>query len=396
MKTSSKKSRLFGYQLLAQIDPFFLEAGELEAARLQHEQLAQLFEGEAFGKNPRLGSFVSGTVQGVDDKQLYIKIEGLKHDAICPINEAGDLIGAANGTRAEFWVTATSELQQPIAISRAKVGAWQAVEAARSAGQTVVGRVFSLAYDRRSRRPVGLRIIFDSPEFKGIRGFVPQSEIDRSVRAEDLLDTQIELDILESDATRGGEFGYLVLSHKAVQQAKIADLIDALEPGDEVDAEVKAFFKANPNDRDESVIVDLGNGLTAMIHRSEIAGYPSVQARQALAIGQKVKAIVTRIDSERGRVSVSTKAMARKIAVDMLQVGLIVEAQVMRKVEFGAFVNIGGGIDGLVHNLDLAETTKGKRETLEIGQTIKVVVLGFEAGGQRLSLGRKQLPAEML
>ena len=83
MKTSSKKSRLFGYQLLAQIDPFFLEPGELEAARLQHEQLAQLFEGEAFGKRlaplaASVGSDFMVDVDVTDDASLQTAFDQLE------------------------------------------------------------------------------------------------------------------------------------------------------------------------------------------------------------------------------------------------------------------------------------------------------------------------------
>lgn len=180
-----------------------------------------------------------------------------------------------------------------------------------------------------------------------------------------------------------------LMSSKAKKSSNGANI--NLERGQIAKARVMKFIKASPNDHDSSVLLKIG-GTTVLMHRTEMVGYPRFKAEQVLKANQEVEVEIIKV-AENGQVRVSTKAVAFKRTIAQIEPGMVVEAEVLRATNYGYFVHIGGGVEGLLHNNDLCddEQYEDEKEALEIGSNVQVVILSFEPDGSRLALGRWQI-----
>ncbi|MBS2007027.1 MAG: 30S ribosomal protein S1 [Cyanobacteria bacterium SZAS TMP-1] len=377
--------RPYGFDLLKQVDPFFLEEGEFEKAQQEHEQLAQLFEGSVFPGDAIRKDFVSGTVVSQAKEGFYVNI-GRKYDGFVPASEA---VGLAKGDEAEFYVIAGPDKKGIATLSFNMARGWRTLEAAQESGEVFNARVFSEAITKRNQKSAGLRIVFEEGDLKGIRGFVPNVEISRNTRSRDLVDTVIQVTVIRAEADRGSEYGNLVASHKQAQG--IADEIsfNNMQPNEIVSGTIIDFIKAGVNDTKMSALVKLENGLVGMLHRSE-----TLDNRDSLSdmyrVGDTITTAVRKIDHEKKRIALSLKLAAQLNCISQIEPNVIVEARILREVVYGYFASIGGGMEGLIHKSDLAQVN-GRPESFKSGEITQVVVLSFEADGTRLALGRKQL-----
>ena len=377
--------RKYGFDLLKQIDPFFLQPGELQAAAAQHELMSALLNGAQVLSDARRKEFVQGEIVAKIDEAYLVNI-GRKYDAIVPLSAAS---GLSINDRAEFFITGGIDRNGMVAASADIARGWRNLEDAQDGDQIFQVRVFSEAMTKRSQKSAGLRFVFESGDCAGIRGFIPNAEIARNWHSADMVNQLIDVCILRAESQKGGEHGNLVASHRAAQNVSSRDAFNAMEVDTIVSGVVVDFIKASPKDTRLSALVRLENGIVAMLHRSE-----SVDARHSLTelykVGSAISAAVRTIDEERGRIGLSLKLAAQLSSVAMLEVGQIVASEVLREVPYGYFCSIGGGLEGLIHKSDLCRT-EGLNESFKIGQVIESVVLSFEEDGSRLALGRKQL-----
>lgn len=186
---------------------------------------------------------------------------------------------------------------------------------------------------------------------------------------------------------------FYLMSSKAKKSANGAKI--NLERGQIAKARVMKFIKASPNDHDSSVLLKIG-GTTVLMHRTEMVGYPRFKAEQVLKANQEVEVEIIKV-AENGQVRVSTKTLAFKRTIAQIEPGMVVEAEVLRATNYGYFVHIGGGVEGLLHNNDLCDDEDDsdaeypQKESLEIGSNVQVVILSFAPDGSRLALGRWQI-----
>lgn len=186
---------------------------------------------------------------------------------------------------------------------------------------------------------------------------------------------------------------FYLMSNKAKKSANGAKI--NLERGQIAKARVMKFIKASPNDHDSSVLLKIG-GTTVLMHRTEMVGYPRFKAEQVLKANQEVEVEIIKV-AENGQVRVSTKTLAFKRTIAQIEPGMVVEAEVLRATNYGYFVHIGGGVEGLLHNNDLCDDEDDldaeypQKESLEIGSNVQVVILSFAPDGSRLALGRWQI-----
>jgi ribosomal protein S1 len=377
--------RKYGFDLLKQIDPFFLEEGEFEAAQAQHEMLSQLFEGTSVLGSAGRKDFIEGTVVA-NTKEGYLVNIGRKYDAIVPLAEAGEL---AISDTAEFYVTEAANKAGLVVLSANMAKGWRELEAAQESDQIFQARAFKEAITKRNQKSAGLRIVFEGGILNGIRGFVPNNEISRNVHAQDLVGQLIDVCILRAESQKGSEYGNLVASHKAAQGLADEIVIGSMQPDTMVSSTVIDFIKASPKDHKMSALVRLENGLVAMLHRSE-----TVDSRDNLTeiyeIGSVVNAAVRSVDIERKRIGLSLKLAAQMESFAQLAPNKVVEAEVLRETVYGYFCGIGGGLEGLLHKSDLAQTN-GRNEAFKSGDKIEVMILSYREDGSRLAFGRKQL-----
>jgi small subunit ribosomal protein S1 len=227
-------------------------------------------------------------------------------------------------------------------------------------------------------------------EVGGLRGFMPASLVStwRVENLEEMVGQTVECLVTElvPEARR------LVLSRRAVIEKRAADakatMLETLEPGTELDGIVR-------NVRDFGAFVDIGNGVEGLVHVSELSWERVANAADILQPGQKVRVVVKRIDRQTGKIGLSARDLVEspwKRAGDKYHVGATVQGTVSRIAQFGAFVRLEPGVEGLVHISELASRhIRSVADVVREGQTVECRVLTVDPDEQRMSLSIKAL-----
>jgi ribosomal protein S1 len=227
-------------------------------------------------------------------------------------------------------------------------------------------------------------------EVAGLRGFMPASLV--SVwRVENLEETVGQtLDSLVTEIVPAAR--RLVLSRRAVIEKQAADakvkLLETLEPGTELEGTVRSV-------RDFGAFVDIGDGVEGLVHVSELSWDRVADPTDVLAPGQKVSVIVKKIDRQTGKIGLSARDLVEspwKRAAAKYHVGATVRGTVSRIAQFGAFVRLEPGVEGLVHVSELATRhVRSVSDVVREGQDVECRVLACDPDAQRLALSIKAL-----
>jgi small subunit ribosomal protein S1 len=341
---------------------------ELSMEQLMESSLQSLKEGEV----------VHGTVVAVDSDEVLVDI-GYKCEGSVPVAEFTDpetnQVEVKVNDEVEVYVERLDEAEGRVRLSRdraAKLKTWRAIEDAYKSGAPVKGQVLD-------RVKGGLSVDI------GVRAFLPGSLVDLlpNRRLEDYLGQEVEARIISFDRRRSN----VVLSRKAIleeEQGKIKEeTMETLEEGGLVNGVVK-------NLTDYGVFVDLG-GLDGLLHITDISwgrvGHPS----EYFKVGDQVDVVVLRFDRDRERVSLGYKQRFEDpwiLVPEKYPVGKRVEGKVVSIVDYGAFVVLEEGVEGLIHVSEMSWTKKVKnpRSILEVGQEVEVVVSEVDPEKRRLSL----------
>jgi predicted RNA-binding protein with RPS1 domain len=227
-------------------------------------------------------------------------------------------------------------------------------------------------------------------EVAGLRGFMPASLVS-TWRIENLEEMVGQtLDSLVTEIVPAAR--RLVLSRRAVIEKQAADakekLLETLEPGTELDGIVRSV-------RDFGAFVDIGNGVEGLVHVSELSWDRVASAADVLQQGQKVRVIVKKIDHQTGKIGLSARDLVEspwKRAAIKYHTGATVKGVVSRIAQFGAFVKLEPGVEGLVHISELA--TRHIRSVADVvreGQEVECRVLSVDPDEQKMSLSIKAL-----
>lgn len=341
---------------------------ELSMEQLMETSLQSLREGEV----------VHGTVVAVTGEEVLIDI-GFKCEGSVPVAEFTDPetneVQVRVNDEVEVFVERLDEVEGRVRLSRdraAKLKTWRAIEEAFKNETPVQGTVLE-------RVKGGLSVDI------GVRAFLPGSLVDLlpNRRLEDYLEQQIEARIISFDRRRSN----VVLSRKAIleeQQGKVKEeTMAVLEEGKLVTGMVK-------NITDYGVFVDLG-GLDGLLHITDISwgrvGHPS----EYFKVGDEVDVVILRFDRDRERVSLGYKQRFEDpwiLVPEKYPVGKRVQGKVVSIVDYGAFVVLEEGVEGLIHVSEMSWTKKVKnpRSILEIDEEVEVVVSEVDAEKRRLSL----------
>ena len=227
-------------------------------------------------------------------------------------------------------------------------------------------------------------------EVGGLRGFMPASLVStwRVENLEEMVGQTLESLVTElvPEARR------LVLSRRAVIEKQAADakakLLETLEPGMEFDGVVRSV-------RDFGAFVDIGDGAEGLVHVSELSWERVANAADILQPGQKVRVVVKKVDRQTGKIGLSARDLVEspwKRAGEKYHVGATVRGTVSRIAQFGAFVKLEPGVEGLVHISELA--TRHIRSVADVvreGEQVECRVLAVDPAEQRMSLSIKAL-----
>ncbi len=340
----------------------------LSMEQLMENSLQSLKEGEV----------VHGTVVAVTSEEVLVDI-GYKCEGSVPVAEFTDPVTNEVQVRVndevEVFVERLDEAEGRVRLSRdraAKLKTWRTIEDAFKAGTPVTGKVLE-------RVKGGLSVDI------GVRAFLPGSLVDLlpNRRLEDYLAQEIDARIISFDRRRSN----VVLSRKAIleeSQGKIKDeTMATLEEGKLINGVIK-------NITDYGVFVDLG-GLDGLLHITDISwgrvGHPS----EYFKVGDEVDVVILRFDRDRERVSLGYKQRFEDpwlLVPEKYPVGKRVEGKIVSIVDYGAFVVLEEGVEGLIHVSEMSWTKKIKnpRSMLEIDQEVEVVVSEVDAEKRRLSL----------
>ena len=256
---------------------------------------------------------------------------------------------------------------------------------ARKAWDKLVGREEEVVTVKGTRAVKGGL----SVEFEGVRGFIPASMLDtRFVRnTERFVGQEFEAKIKEVDAKENR----FILSRREVVEAATAvaraEVFGKLAVGDVVTGKVARITSFG-------AFIDLG-GVDGLVHLTELSHERNVSPKSVVTVGEEVEVKILDLNEEEGRVSLSLKAttpgpwdgVEQKLAK-----GDVVEGTVKRLTDFGAFVEVLPGIDGLVHVSQIShKRIENPKEALKVGQEVKVKVLEVNADAERVSLSIKAL-----
>lgn len=329
------------------------------------------------------GDTVKGTIVKIEDNQAYVSI-GYKYDGVIPIRELSSvhLDNAADavavGQEVETKVVSIDDEKERLVLSKRAIdseNAWEELEKKFESGETFEVTVADV---------VKGGIVADV----GVRGFIPASMVERHF-VEDFSDYKgrtLRVKVKELDR----ENNKVILSQKDVLdeefEANKLKIMDDLKEGQVLEGTVQRLTQFG-------AFVDVG-GVDGLVHVSEIAWNHVDKPADVLSEGDKVKVKVLKVDPEKGKISLSIKAAQPgpwDTAAEQFHTGDIVSGEVRRLVNFGAFVEIAPGVEGLVHISQISHKHIGTpHEVLKEGQTVQVKVLDVNPSEKRVSLSIKE------
>ena len=347
---------------------------DLEA--LLNEQLGGAADGGFEGR------VVKGTVTAVENGMVIIDV-GLKSEGRIDIKEfqrTEDETAPAIGDEVEVYVDRVENADGEAMLSRDRArreAAWDKLESEFGEGKRVEGRIFG-------RVKGGFTVDLD-----GAVAFLPGSQVDiRPVRdVGPLMDMPQPFMVLKMDRRRGN----IVVSRRAVLEETRAEqrseLIDKLAEGQIIDGVVK-------NITDYGAFVDLG-GIDGLLHVTDMSYKRVNHPSEVIEIGQTVKVQIIRINEETQRISLGMKQLESDpwdAVAQKYPVGAKLTGQVTNITEYGAFVEIEPGIEGLVHVSEMSWTKKNVHpgKIVSTSQEVEVMVLEVDSDKRRISLGLKQ------
>ncbi len=343
------------------------------------EDFAALLE-QSFSENGSLeGSVLTGTIVSVLSDFALVDV-GLKSEGRVPLKEFGHNAEVNIGDTIEVFVDRYEDRDGLVVLSREKARreeAWNVLEKSFEGSQRVNGVIFG-------RVKGGFTV-----DLSGAVAFLPGSQVDiRPVRdISPLMGQEQPFQILKMDRTRGN----IVVSRRAVLEETRAEqrseLIENLQEGQVLDGVVK-------NITDYGAFVDLG-GVDGLLHVTDIAWKRINHPSEALNIGQTIKVQVIRFNSETQRISLGMKQLEADpwSGVDTkYPVGTKFTGRVTNITDYGAFVELEPGVEGLVHVSEMSWTKKNIHpgKIVSTSQEVEVMVLDVDPNKRRISLGLKQ------
>ena len=352
------------------------------AADAATENFADLLA-ESFGEGTNIeGSVVRGFVIGIEGDAVVIDV-GLKSEGRVPLKELaapGQQADVSIGDEIEVYVERMEDRNGQAVLSRDKARreeAWGVLEASFEKQERVTGIIFGKVKG-------GFTV-----DLSGATAFLPGSQVDiRPVRdLGPLMGTPQPFQILKIDRRRGN----IVVSRRAVLEESRAEarteLVSNLQEGQVLQGVVK-------NITDYGAFVDLG-GVDGLLHVTDIAWQRISHPSEALQIGETVEVQVIRFNAETQRISLGMKQLLSdpwQNVEGKFPIGVKMEGRVTNITDYGAFVELEAGVEGLVHVSEMSWTKKNVHpgKIVSTSQQVEVMVLDVDLSKRRISLGLKQ------
>jgi small subunit ribosomal protein S1 len=344
------------------------------------ESMMDLYE-ESF-KRFAEGEVVTGRIISIDKDHVLVDI-GYKSEGQININEFMDDSGsiqAAVDDAVEVMVEWWDDENEVVVLSKekaTKVKVWEEIKQAHDADETVEGTIVN-------RVKGGFSVDI------GVQAFLPGSQADlRPIRnLDDMVGNAYEFKILKYNRKRSN----IVLSRRAIlekeRETKRAATLSSIEEGKVVDGVVK-------NITEYGVFVDLG-GVDGLLHITDISWGRVKHPSELFSMGDQISVKVLNLDLEKERVSLGMKQLTEDpwlTAKDKYAVGSKVSGKIVSLTDYGAFVELEEGIEGLIHVSEMSWTRKVRHPSkiVSVAEIVEAVVLDIKPESRRISLGMKQV-----
>jgi small subunit ribosomal protein S1 len=344
------------------------------------ETFAELFEKSV--KSVKEGEVVRGTVLSVDDDHVQIDI-GFKSEGLVPTWEFMDDDGTilvSPGDSVDVLVEEAEDHMGRIVLSKEKADrllVWDEISRAYKADEPVEGTVLS-------RVKGGLAVDI------GVKAFLPGSQVDlRPVRnLEQVVGNKLKFKIIKFNKRRGN----IVLSRRALLETERRKLrettLDTLAPGQIIDGVIK-------NLTDYGAFIDLG-GIDGLLHVTDMSWGRVNHPSELFHVGDEIKVKVLKFDPDSERVSLGLKQIQPDPWIDAsvrYPIGKRIQGKVVSLAEYGAFVELEAGIEGLIHISEMSWTKRVKHpsKVVSVGDEVEALVLDVDERERKISLGMKQI-----
>ena len=333
-------------------------------------------------RNIAEGEVVKGTVLKVTASEVIVDV-GYKSEGIIPVDEFIDETGQITvqpGDSVDVLLERTEDREGYVVLSREKaekMKIWDEVEKAYAERKVVIGRVIE-------RIKGGLAVDI------GVRAFLPGSQIDvRPVRNLDALRGQeLRMRVIKVNKKRGN----IVLSRKVLLEEENAEkkkhTLDTLAEGKVLNGVIK-------NITDYGAFVDLG-GIDGLLHITDMSWGRVTHPSELFKVNDPIDVIVLKYDAATERVSLGHKQLHNdpwSNVNDRYPVSARMSGKVVSLTDYGAFVELEPGVEGLIHvsEMSWSKRVKHPSKVLNVGDTVEAMVLGVDPGARRISLGLKQV-----
>lgn len=326
---------------------------------------------------------VEGTVVAINKREVLVNI-GYKSEGVISVNEFRYNPDLAVGDKVEVYVENAEDKKGQLILSHKKarsLRSWDRVNEAFDKDEIVKGYI-------KCRTKGGMIV-----DVFGIEAFLPGSQIDvKPIRDYDIfVNKTMEFKIVKINH----EFRNVVVSHKALIEAELeaqkADIIGKLEKGQILEGTVK-------NITSYGVFIDLG-GVDGLIHITDLSWGRINHPEEVVALDQKINVVILDFDDTKKRIALGLKQLSAHPwdALDAnLKVGDTVKGKVVVLADYGAFIEIQPGVEGLIHVSEMSWSShlRSAQDFLKVGDEVEAAILTLDRDERKMSLGIKQLKAD--
>ena len=364
-------------QPLSEFDWEAFEKGTVEGGESQQEQEASY--DKTLG-NVTENDVVEGTVISINKREVVVSI-GFKSDGIVPVSEFRYNPELQVGDKVEVYIENQEDKKGQLVLSHKKARlskAWDRINQALQDKETIKGFI-------KCRTKGGMIV-----DVFGIEAFLPGSQIDvKPIRDYDIfVDKTMEFQVVKINQ----EYKNVVVSHKALIEAELEaqkqEIISKLQKGQVLEGTVK-------NITSYGVFIDLG-GVDGLIHITDLSWGRVNDPHEVVQLDQKLNVVILDFDEEKKRIALGLKQLTPHpwdALAPELKVGDKVQGKVVVMADYGAFVEIAPGVEGLIHvsEMSWSQHLRSAQDFLKVGDEVEAVILTLDRQERKMSLGIKQL-----
>jgi len=354
-------------------DKGFGNYSEAERAKLE-AQYADTFN------QVNQGEIIEGTVVSINNKDVVLNV-GFKSDGLVSLSEFRDLPELKVGDKVDVFVESQEDANGQLVLSRKRAKtqkSWEAINEALENDAIITGFV-------KSRTKGGLIV-----DIKGVEAFLPGSQIDiKPIRDYDVyVGKTMEFKVVKINH----EFKNVVVSHKVLIENDLenqkSEIVAKLEKGQVLEGTVK-------NITDFGVFIDLG-GVDGLLHITDISWGRIEHPKEVLSLDQTINVVVLDFDDEKKRIALGLKQLSEHPWESLdtaLEIGSKVKGKIVTVADYGAFLEIIPGVEGLIHvsEMSWSQNLRSPQEFLKVGDEIEAQILTLDRDERKMSLGIKQL-----